>query len=470
MVSAYYSPLPGQNRYLRGSYEGDIRLNGRGVAGADGTSVYTGMLAAPKTYIFGTKIYIPGLGIGTVHDRGGAILSRANYDRIDVWMGYGDEGLTRALNWGMRMIEGNVYLDASNLQDNLNYSWVPGTSSLTNTNKTSTVTTKTTETFQKGLGKDSMGEEVEELQTKLKELGYFNAEPTGTYGMQTIEAVFAFQKEQGILSSWNDYGAGYFGNQTRKILNKIIVRKKQEKGAELAKLELADEEQVETTKLLIVSGLGKDAEGGDVEELQKTLQELGYYSGKISGIYDSITIEAVFNFQKNYSVISDDTDYGAGYFGPKTKEALEKAIVEQETKLEFGQVLAQMDLQTTTMVVVLEDKKVQSRTKIFTKEETSEAVIAETEENRQELQLISATLQKGDKGNLVMKLQRILKTEGYLNIAQETDFFGDLTEQALIQYQLDKGIISSQNNPGAGIVGPLTRKSLNAVLDKFVAT
>ena len=49
--------LPGQSRYLRGSYEKDIRLNGRGVAGADGTGVYDGMLAAPKTYAFGTKIY-----------------------------------------------------------------------------------------------------------------------------------------------------------------------------------------------------------------------------------------------------------------------------------------------------------------------------------------------------------------------------------------------------------------------------
>lgn len=59
LVSAYYSPLPGQSRYLRGTYEKDIRLNGRGVAGADSTPVYDGMLAAPKTYPFGTKIFLP---------------------------------------------------------------------------------------------------------------------------------------------------------------------------------------------------------------------------------------------------------------------------------------------------------------------------------------------------------------------------------------------------------------------------
>lgn len=30
VVTAYYSPLPDQARYLRGSYEADIRLNGNG--------------------------------------------------------------------------------------------------------------------------------------------------------------------------------------------------------------------------------------------------------------------------------------------------------------------------------------------------------------------------------------------------------------------------------------------------------
>ena len=53
-ISAYYSPLPCQEKYTTGSYEGDIRLNGSGVNSADGTPVYPGMIAAPKTYSFGT--------------------------------------------------------------------------------------------------------------------------------------------------------------------------------------------------------------------------------------------------------------------------------------------------------------------------------------------------------------------------------------------------------------------------------
>jgi hypothetical protein len=58
IVTAYYSPLPNQSFYLKGSYEADIRLNGNGTHGASGKAVYVGMLAAPKTYPFGTKIYL----------------------------------------------------------------------------------------------------------------------------------------------------------------------------------------------------------------------------------------------------------------------------------------------------------------------------------------------------------------------------------------------------------------------------
>ena len=103
-VSAYYSPLPNQEKYVCGSYEEDLKMNGDGEYGADGTPVYVGMISAPTKYSFGTKIFIPGLGVGTVHDRGGAIYSSKGYDRLDIWMGYGDEGRKRALRWGRRRV------------------------------------------------------------------------------------------------------------------------------------------------------------------------------------------------------------------------------------------------------------------------------------------------------------------------------------------------------------------------------
>ena len=52
-------PSPNQPHYFKGTYEKEVRLNGRGTNGADGTQVYTGMIAAPKTFPFGTKMQIP---------------------------------------------------------------------------------------------------------------------------------------------------------------------------------------------------------------------------------------------------------------------------------------------------------------------------------------------------------------------------------------------------------------------------
>src|SRR3989338_9310092 len=122
-ISAYYSPCPGQTRYATGTYEGDIKLNGNGTNGADGTPVYPGMIAAPKTYEFGTKMDIPGIGIVAVHDRGGAIRATNGvegvYDRLDVWMGYGDKGLERALNWGKRTVNVVVYGENSSLSEQI---------------------------------------------------------------------------------------------------------------------------------------------------------------------------------------------------------------------------------------------------------------------------------------------------------------------------------------------------------------
>jgi len=97
-VTGYYSPIPGQERYATGSYMGDIKLNGRGVLGADETPVFMGMAAGPPHLKYGTKVIIPELSkydmpdIYTIHDRGSAIVG----NRLDIWMGRGEEAMRKA--------------------------------------------------------------------------------------------------------------------------------------------------------------------------------------------------------------------------------------------------------------------------------------------------------------------------------------------------------------------------------------
>jgi hypothetical protein len=65
-------------------------------------------------------------------------------------------------------------------------------------------------------------------------------------------------------------------------------------------------------------------------------------------------------------------------------------------------------------------------------------------------------LQLGSQGPSVVALQSQLIAAGYLNLSTPTDYFGPLTQSALISYQKAKGI-----TPANGVYGPLTRASMS---------
>jgi hypothetical protein len=64
-------------------------------------------------------------------------------------------------------------------------------------------------------------------------------------------------------------------------------------------------------------------------------------------------------------------------------------------------------------------------------------------------------LKLGSQGPSVIALQSQLIAAGYLNLSAPTDYFGPLTQSALINYQKAKGI-----TPANGVYGPLTRASM----------
>lgn len=327
IITAYYSPWPGQNHYVTGSYEGDIRLNGNGTNGADGTPVFPGMIAAPKTYSFGTKMYIPGIGMTAVHDRGGAIQpagQRGNsYDRLDVWMGGGDEGLRKALGWGKRTVEVLVYGIQPELEEAVyfdSYSTVENLATQLFLNPLE---------FPNDLYFGTSSDSVKKMQGYLHDWGYLDMEPDGFYGESTANALFQFQLDFGIVSDSEELGAGHFGIKTRQNFDKLIKNKdtaaqtlQEKQGANL----LEKYSDLYEEKKLFSNSLGLGDSGESVRQLQEELVRLGFLRIEPSGYFGETTEHALFKYQQSIGLVSDQSNSGAGYLGPQTRTALNKII------------------------------------------------------------------------------------------------------------------------------------------------
>ncbi len=324
IISAYYSPLPGQNRYATGSYEADIRLNGNGTNGADGTPVYPGMIAAPKTYAFGTKLEIPGIGLVTVHDRGGAIVPAGQrghaYDRLDVWMGYGDEGLLRALQWGKRTVETKVYGVKPELKDEVYLSGYSETERFVQNTLLAPLN------FPNDLDYGSSSDSVQKMQAHLVDWGYLT-EASGFYGDETAQALLEFQIDFGIVDDASELGAGHFGLKTRTQFDKLL--KSEEEATAIVSVQrgknlLAKYPDLDESPIEFGQALGLGDSGDQVRLLQEELSSIGFFRAAITSEFGEVTEHAVFKFQQAQGLVQSLNDSGAGYFGPNTRAALNK--------------------------------------------------------------------------------------------------------------------------------------------------
>ncbi|MFA4814617.1 MAG: peptidoglycan-binding protein [Candidatus Gracilibacteria bacterium] len=358
IITAYYSPLLGQEHYVTGSYEGDIYLNGNGTNGADGTPVFPGMIAAPKTYAFGMKMYIPGIGLTSIHDRGGAIVTAGNrgnsYDRLDVWMGAGDDGLRRALGWGKRTVEVRVYGIQPEIEEAVYF------------DQYLTVENIYTETFLSSLEFPSdlyygnSGEEITKMQQYLVDWGYLN-EANGFYGADTAQAIFEFQMDYGIVSDPDELGSGHFGPATRRQFDDLI------KGGvsdEMAKLQKGQTLMVKYPHLYeeretfgIALELGDS--GDTVTMLQKELQTLGFLRIAPTGYFGESTAHALFKFQQSQGLVATETDSGAGYLGPQTRGVL-NSILESRYESKSMMAYQREELEAGRLSLLLPDKTLAS--------------------------------------------------------------------------------------------------------------
>lgn len=345
-LTAYYSPETGQAFYYKPTFIEEEILNGKGDYGASGKKVFEGMLAWPAAYPFGTPIYFPGLGLGEIADRGGAIVLSwergEKFDRIDVWMGNGEEGLIRALTFGKKNMTGYVC-------ENTNTKFSSKDSILWN----SVPTLKYF--FDIALWIQQLEEGRNDIWTRtlqkyLVKLWYLDKKyRNGEYEKNTKKALCGYQAAKKIISSKNP-DCWVFGSITRNTM-KLDVKNKNLLPAKLyatgtvaAIIDLAKYYNGKPTESplikegdhKVVEDLGgvspvkkvflfyraytKWQQSSEIRILQTFLQTQGLYSGKIDGIYTQITINAVYEFQKKYNLISDSDPLSLrGFLGPKTR-------------------------------------------------------------------------------------------------------------------------------------------------------
>ncbi len=128
---------------------------------------------------------------------------------------------------------------------------------------------------------NSQGTKVSQLQTDLKQLGYYYAEITGNFGAKTEAAVKAFQKAKGLTAD------GVAGTKT---LNAIAAAVDKAGGSSSGS---------SSTNMKLGST------GTAVSALQQNLTTLGYYYGDVTGHYGNLTQQAVKKFQKAKGLTQD---------------------------------------------------------------------------------------------------------------------------------------------------------------------
>lgn len=165
-------------------------------------------------------------------------------------------------------------------------------------------TPKPTATPFTSLKLGSSGQDVRNVQQKLKSLGFLKGNVDGDFGKATEEAVKKFQKQ---------YGLEVDGKVGANTLAKLQTARATAKPAVTA-----TPKKTATPKPNYNSNtyLRNGDESSQVRSMQNRLIELGYLVGKANAKFDNGTEAAVIAFQRR------NTRYADGVAGPETLKAL----------------------------------------------------------------------------------------------------------------------------------------------------
>lgn len=285
------------------------------------------------------------------------------------------------------------------------------------------------------LERGDQGPSVRNLQQKLQRTGFYQAPVSQVFDFPTEDAVRRFQKSAGLpvdgvasattmqkLESWRTPSVGRQANKP-VVVNTETQAKKPTQTTEAKKPTQTTQakkppttqatkptpttEAKKSTPTTVATKrsnpnlLAKGDEGEEVRVLQEQLRVAGYYYGNSTGIFGSITEEAVKRFQQAYKLDAD------GVVGPATQRRLPAA------NIGYGEDISKRS----------NDDK----------------------------------LQIGDRGEAVRVVQEQLIKAGYLE-GQPNGYYGPYTADAVRRFQTANYLASS------GVAGPTTRAKLYSLV------
>ncbi|HEX6194947.1 MAG TPA: peptidoglycan-binding protein [Jiangellaceae bacterium] len=126
------------------------------------------------------------------------------------------------------------------------------------------------------------GEKVRELQARLRQLQWYQADVTGEFDEATLQAVEGFQAKRGLEPT---------GEVDQKTWDQLV---------EMTTTPTEDEmhNRLEAGPTI----LGPGDEGDEVRELQARLKQIGWFDYEVTGVYGTITTAAVEGFQTRRGV------------------------------------------------------------------------------------------------------------------------------------------------------------------------
>ncbi|MDN5803376.1 MAG: peptidoglycan-binding protein [Microlunatus sp.] len=127
------------------------------------------------------------------------------------------------------------------------------------------------------LAKGDQGTKVRELQHRLRQIDWFSGTITGAYGSRTLKSVQSFQEKRTYDET---------GEVDAKTWNKLVSMTRKPTDDEMH------------NRLVAGPAMMKSGNSGDrVRGLQARLKQIGWFSGKVTGSYGSVTVSSVKAFQ-----------------------------------------------------------------------------------------------------------------------------------------------------------------------------